>query len=188
MIHDQSSTGSTLFVEPMAVVKLNNDMRELELRRGKRDRGRSLAELSSQVAEQRRGHSNDIPAADRAGLHLCHGPCSPKATTDLSRISTRRAQSDIRKGRHPLLDPEKGGACRYPAGRRFSICWSISGPNTGGKTVSLKTVGLFTLMGQAGLHIPASGALPSWPCSMRCSQISEMSRALSRASVPSPPI
>ena len=152
MIHDQSSTGSTLFIEPMAIVKLNNDLRELEIREEK-EIEKVLAELSSQVALESAAIEEDIQLLTeldfifaRARLSRSYNGTEPEFNQE-GRIS-------IRKGRHPLLDPARVVPVDIHLGDDFTLL-VISGPNTGGKTVSLKTVGLFTLMGQAGLHIPA---------------------------------
>ncbi len=152
MIHDQSSSGSTIFVEPMAVVKLNNDLRELELREEKEIEA-VLASLSTRVADDSEPISLDIMMMKeldfifaRAKLSLSYNGSEPMFNTE-GRIR-------IRKGRHPLLDPKRVVPVDIRLGEDFTLL-VISGPNTGGKTVSLKTVGLFTLMGQAGLHIPA---------------------------------
>ena len=152
MIHDQSSTGSTLFVEPMSVVKLNNDLRELEIKEEK-EIEIVLSTLSELVAEQTEPLNNNVLLLTeldfifaRAQLSRSYNGTEPKFNT-CGRIN-------IKKGRHPLLDPKKVVPVDIRLGDDFSLL-VISGPNTGGKTVSLKTVGLFTLLGQAGLHIPA---------------------------------
>ena len=152
MIHDQSSTGSTLFVEPMAVVKLNNDLRELEIQEEK-EIEIVLANLSSLVAEQTEHLNYNVLILTeldfifaRAQLSRSYNGTEPEFNTE-GRIR-------IKKGRHPLLDPKKVVPVDIRIGDDFTLL-VISGPNTGGKTVSLKTVGLFTLLGQAGLHIPA---------------------------------
>lgn len=152
MIHDQSSTGSTLFVEPMAVVKLNNDLRELEIKEEK-EIEIVLANLSALVAEQTAPLTSDVVLLTeldfifaRAQLSRSYNGTEPDFNTE-GRIR-------IKKGHHPLLDPKKVVPVDIRVGDDFSLL-VISGPNTGGKTVSLKTVGLFTLLGQAGLHIPA---------------------------------
>ncbi len=152
MIHDQSSSGSTVFVEPMAVVKLNNDLRELELREEKEIEA-VLAALSTRVADDSEPLSLDIMMMKeldfifaRAKLSLSYNGSEPLFNT--------QGRIRIRKGRHPLLDPKRVVPVDIRLGEDFTLL-VISGPNTGGKTVSLKTVGLFTLMGQAGLHIPA---------------------------------
>ena len=152
MIHDQSSSGSTLFVEPMAVVKLNNDLRELEIREEK-EIEIVLADLSAQVAEQSEPLNYNVLLLSeldfifaRAQLSRSYNGTEPEFNGE--------GRVRIKKGRHPLLDPKKVVPVDIRIGDGFTLL-VISGPNTGGKTVSLKTVGLFTLMGQAGLHIPA---------------------------------
>ncbi|MCD7884614.1 MAG: endonuclease MutS2 [Lachnospiraceae bacterium] len=152
MVHDQSSSGSTLFVEPMAVVKLNNDLRELEIREQK-EIEIVLANLSGAVVEHSEALNYDVLLLTeldfifaRAQLSLSYNGSEPIFNTE--------GRIQIRKGRHPLLDPKKVVPVDIRLGDEFTLL-VISGPNTGGKTVSLKTVGLFTLLGQAGLHIPA---------------------------------
>ena len=152
MIHDQSSTGSTLFIEPMQVVRLNNDLRELELNEAKEIEA-VLSELSNQTAENADALVSDIEILTeldfifaRAQLSRSYNGFEPDFNMD--------GIIEIRKGRHPLLDPKTVVPVDIRLGEDFTLL-VISGPNTGGKTVSLKTVGLFTLMGQAGLHIPA---------------------------------
>lgn len=152
MIHDQSSTGSTLFVEPMSIVKLNNDLRELEIKEEK-EIEIVLSTLSGLVAEQTEPLNYNVLLLTeldfifaRAQLSRSYNGTEPDFNTD--------GRINIKKGRHPLLDPKKVVPVDIRLGDDFSLL-VISGPNTGGKTVSLKTVGLFTLLGQAGLHIPA---------------------------------
>lgn len=153
MIHDQSSTGSTLFIEPMAVVKLNNDLRELEIKEEK-EIEIVLANLSGQVAVNSDAINDNILLMTeldfifaRAQLSLYYKGSEPDFNEE--------GRVRIKKGRHPLLDPKKVVPVDIRIGEDFTML-VISGPNTGGKTVSLKTVGLFTLLGQSGLHIPAS--------------------------------
>ena len=152
LIHDQSSTGSTLFIEPMAVVKLNNDLKELYAKEQEEIQV-ILARLSADTAEYiEEIHTNYKLLTDldyifaRGSLALSMNGSRPVLNTE-GRIR-------IREGRHPLLDPKKVVPITVSLGEDFTLL-IITGPNTGGKTVSLKTVGLFTLMGQAGLHIPA---------------------------------
>lgn len=152
MVHDQSSTGSTLFIEPAAVVALNNQLRELALQE-KAEIESILAQLSLSAAEhtealadnQRLMTKLDFIFA-KAGLAMDLNATAPVFNTEHS--------IHIRKGRHPLLDKKKVVPIDIRLGNDFDLL-VITGPNTGGKTVSLKTVGLFTLMGQSGLHIPA---------------------------------
>ncbi|ROR21938.1 DNA mismatch repair protein MutS2 [Mobilisporobacter senegalensis] len=152
MIHDQSSSGSTLFIEPISVVKSNNDLKELAIKE-QEEIERILAELSN-----------------LAGLEVENIDYNLKTLVELDFIFAKAALSkvlrgsepdfnkngyiNIKKGRHPLIDSKKVVPIDIQLGKDFNLL-VITGPNTGGKTVSLKTVGLFTLMGQAGLHIPA---------------------------------
>ena len=152
MVHDQSATGSTLFIEPMAIVKLNNEIRELEIQEQKEIEA-VLASLSNEAAphiEELRLNMELLAQLDfifaKAALSRQY-QCSAPVFNDKGRIH-------IKDGRHPLLDPQKVVPINIWLGKDFDLL-IVTGPNTGGKTVSLKTVGLFTLMGQAGLHIPA---------------------------------
>lgn len=152
MVHDQSSSGSTFFIEPAAVVELNNQLRELEIQE-KTEMEKVLAELSGQAAE----HVQEL--ADNQKLMTLLDFIFAKAKLALEQNATRPIFNTdhyihLRKGRHPLLPKDKVVPIDIHLGRDFDLL-IITGPNTGGKTVSLKTVGLFTLMGQAGLHIPA---------------------------------
>lgn len=152
MVHDQSSTGSTFFIEPAAVVELNNQLRELEIQE-KAEIEKVLADLSGQAAE----HVQEIQNNQKLMTHLDF--VFAKAKLALEQNATRPIFNtdhyiQIRKGRHPLLPKDKVVPIDIHLGKDFDLL-IITGPNTGGKTVSLKTVGLFTLMGQAGLHIPA---------------------------------
>ena len=152
MIHDQSSTGSTLFIEPMAVVKLNNDLKEL-YRQEQEEIQVILARLSADVAE----YTEEIRANYRALTDLDAIFARGALALDMNAsrpIFNNEGRIRIREGRHPLLDRKKVVPISVTLGDTFDLL-IITGPNTGGKTVSLKTVGLFTLMGQAGLHIPA---------------------------------
>ncbi len=153
MIHDQSSTGSTLFIEPMAVVKLNNDLKELYAKEQEEIQV-ILARLSSDTAE----HIEEIRTNYRTltDLDFIFARGQLALEMNASRpLFNSEGRIRIRNGRHPLLDSHKVVPISVTLGEDFSLL-IITGPNTGGKTVSLKTVGLFTLMGQAGLHIPAS--------------------------------
>ena len=152
MIHDQSSTGSTVFIEPAAVVNLNNQMRELELQE-KEEIEKVLASLSALAGE----HTVEIAENQHVMTRLDF--IFAKASLALEQNATRPLFNDehiidIRGARHPLLDKKKTVPIDIRLGRDFDLL-IITGPNTGGKTVSLKTTGLFCLMGQAGLHIPA---------------------------------
>ena len=153
MVHDQSSTGSTLFIEPLAVVNLNNELKELYLKE-QEEIEKILADLSNLVSEYIPYILEDYRILSeldfifaKALLAKDYNGTAPVFNTD-GRIR-------IRKGRHPLLDPKRVVPIDIHLGTDFDLL-IVTGPNTGGKTVSLKTVGLFTLMGQAGLHIPAN--------------------------------
>lgn len=152
MVHDQSSTGSTFFIEPAAVVSLNNQLKELELQE-KAEIEVILATLSAQVGE----HVEELRVNQRLMTRLDFVFAKSKLAMDLNAtepVFNTDHYINIRKGRHPLLDKKKVMPIDISLGKTFDLL-IITGPNTGGKTVSLKTVGLFTLMGQAGLHIPA---------------------------------
>ena len=152
MIHDQSSTGSTLFIEPMAVVKLNNDLKELY---GKEQEEIQviLARLSSDAAEYISDIQTDYTVLRTLDFIFAKGALAIDMNASLPLFNTE-GRIHIREGRHPLLDKRSVVPITLTLGDTFDLL-IVTGPNTGGKTVSLKTVGLFTLMGQAGLHIPA---------------------------------
>lgn len=152
MIHDQSATGATLFIEPMAIVKLNNDIRELELQEQKEIEV-ILASLSEQIALDREAIRIDLQIMvdldfifARASLAMDMNASEP--------IFNEEGRIHLKKARHPLIDKKKVVPIDIRLGQEFDLL-VVTGPNTGGKTVSLKTVGLLTLMGQSGLHIPA---------------------------------
>lgn len=152
LVHDQSATGSTFFIEPAAVVELNNHLRELAIEEQK-EIERILADLSAQVSE----HTEELAANQRIMTRLdfafAKGKLAMEHNGTMPAFNTEH-YINIRKGRHPLLEKKKVVPIDIHLGKDFDLL-IITGPNTGGKTVSLKTVGLFTLMGQAGLHIPA---------------------------------
>ncbi len=152
MIHDQSSTGSTLFVEPMAVIKLNNDLRELELKEEK-EIEMILATLSARCGEETEALRDDLDLMTKLDFIFARAQLS-RSMNGIQPDFNVEGRILIKKGRHPLLDKKKVVPIDIQLGKDFELL-IITGPNTGGKTVSLKTVGLFTLMGQAGLHIPA---------------------------------
>jgi len=152
MIHDQSSTGSTIFVEPMAVVKLNNDLKALEIKEQK-EIEIVLANLSVLVGEETSTIGHNLSLLVKLDFIFAKAILS-KTLQGSEPIFNTRGYINIKKGRHPLLDRKKVVPIDVHLGNEFNLL-IVTGPNTGGKTVSIKTVGLFTLMGQAGLHIPA---------------------------------
>ena len=152
MVHDQSSSGSTLFIEPMAVVNLNNELRELYIKE-KEEINAILARLSDMVAGYAAGLENDFTVLSELDFIFAKANLA-KSYNGVAPVFNERGYINIRKGRHPLLDPKKTVPIDVYLGDTFKQL-IVTGPNTGGKTVSLKTVGLLTLMGQAGLHIPA---------------------------------
>ena len=152
MVHDQSSTGSTFFIEPAAVVNLNNQLKELDLQE-QEEIEVILGDLSSQAAV----HTSELAVDQKIMTTLDFIFAKAKLAMEQNAtepIFNTEHYIQIRKGRHPLLDKKKAVPIDVRLGKDFDLL-VITGPNTGGKTVSLKTVGLFTLMGQAGLHIPA---------------------------------
>ena len=153
MIHDQSSTGSTLFIEPMSVVKLNNELKELFLKE-KEEIDVILANLSNLTAEYIPFIRDDYYILAELDFIFAKGQLAKKQNGMAPEFNTE-GRIRIRQGRHPLLDQKKVVPIDIRLGEDFQLL-IVTGPNTGGKTVSLKTVGLFTLMGQAGLHIPAA--------------------------------
>lgn len=152
MVHDQSSTGSTLFIEPSVIVDLNNQLKELSLQE-KAEIERILAELSLQAGEHIEALANNFRLLTRLDFIFAKAGLAMDMNASRPLFNDAR-YINIRKGRHPLLDKKKVVPIDIYLGKDFDLL-IVTGPNTGGKTVSLKTVGLFTLMGQAGLHIPA---------------------------------
>ena len=152
LIHDQSATGSTLFIEPMAVVKLNNDLKELYAKE-QEEIQIILARLSADTAEYIDSIRTDYQILTELDFIFSKGSLALDMNASMPVFNTE-GRIQIREGRHPLLDPKKVVPVTVTLGDTFNLL-IVTGPNTGGKTVSLKTVGLFTLMGQAGLHIPA---------------------------------
>lgn len=152
MVHDQSSSGSTFFIEPAAIVNLNNQLKELSIKE-EEEIEIILATLSAQAGE----HLEELALNQTLMTTLDFIFAKAKLALDMNATEPRFNTDhyiNIRKGRHPLLDKKKVVPIDIYLGKDFDLL-IITGPNTGGKTVSLKTVGLFTLMGQAGLHIPA---------------------------------
>lgn len=152
MIHDQSSSGSTVFIEPMAIVKLNNELAELALQEQK-EIEKVLADLSNQIGEHLEELDYNLKTLIQYDFIFAKAELAKQMKASLPLFNEDR-RIRIKKGRHPLIDPKKVVPIDIHLGDEFSLL-VVTGPNTGGKTVSLKTVGLLTLMGQAGLHIPA---------------------------------
>lgn len=152
MVHDQSSTGSTFFIEPAAVVNLNNELKELSIRE-KEEIEAVLASLSAQTAAYTRELAADQEAMTNLDFVFAKAALAMEQNATMPLFNTEH-QIHIRKGRHPLIDKKQVVPVDILLGIDFDLL-IITGPNTGGKTVALKTAGLLSLMGQAGLHIPA---------------------------------
>lgn len=152
MIHDQSASGSTYFIEPMAVIRLNNELRELEAQE-KKEIEAVLASLSNLASEQNVYLESDYEILGRLDFIFARAALSAHYKCTEPSFNTK-GYLHIKDARHPLLDPKTVVPITVTLGKDFDLL-IITGPNTGGKTVSLKTVGLFTIMGQCGLHIPA---------------------------------
>lgn len=152
MIHDQSSTGSTLFIEPAVIVNLNNQLKELAMQE-KEEIERILADLSASASEFTDELANNYRLLTKLDFIFARANLAIDMNASRPLFNNNR-YINIRKGRHPLLDKKKVVPIDINLGKDFDLL-IVTGPNTGGKTVSLKTVGLFTLMGQSGLHIPA---------------------------------
>ena len=151
MIHDQSSSGSTFFIEPMAIVKLNNDLAELAMKE-QDEIERILASISSICAPEAEGLERNVILLADLDFIFAKAKLSKKMQGSQPIFDSNYIE--IKKGRHPLIPKERVVPIDVILGKDYRLL-IVTGPNTGGKTVSLKTVGLFTLMGQAGLHIPA---------------------------------
>ena len=153
MIHDQSSTGSTLFIEPMSIVKLNNDIRELELQEQKEIEV-ILARLSEEVAQYGEALSDNFTIMVELDFIFARAALAMEQNATAPVFNTKGI-INLRKARHPLIHKKQVVPIDIRLGEDFDLL-VVTGPNTGGKTVSIKTVGLLTLMGQSGLHIPAA--------------------------------
>lgn len=152
MVHDQSSSGQTLFIEPKEIVELNNKMRELELDEAK-EIAVILANLSAELADHSVQLKTDRDLMTKLDFIFAKAYLAMDEN-GIRPIFNTEHRINIIKGRHPLLDPKKVVPIDVPLGKDYDLL-VVTGPNTGGKTVTLKTVGLLTLMGQSGLHIPA---------------------------------
>ena len=152
MVHDQSATGSTLFIEPMAIIKLNNELRELEIREQK-EIEMVLAALSMELVPYVETILINLKLLTKLDFIFARAALARHYNCSMPKFN-KNGYIHIKDGRHPLLDPKKLVPINVYLGKDFDLL-IVTGPNTGGKTVSLKTVGLFTLMGQSGLQIPA---------------------------------
>ena len=152
MVHDQSATGSTLFIEPMAIIKLNNELRELEIREQK-EIEMVLAALSMELVPYVETILINLKLLTKLDFIFARAALARHYNCSMPKFN-KNGYIHIKDGRHPLLDPKKVVPINVYLGKDFDLL-IVTGPNTGGKTVSLKTVGLFTLMGQSGLQTPA---------------------------------
>ena len=152
LVHDQSSSGATLFIEPMAAVEMGNELKQWELKE-QQEIARILAALSAQVAPQAADLRETVDRLAELDFIFAKGLLSRRFHCVSPKLN-REGYLHIIRGRHPLLDPDTAVPITLWLGREFTVL-VITGPNTGGKTVTLKTVGLFTLMAQAGLQVPA---------------------------------
>lgn len=153
IVHDQSASGATLFVEPQVIVDLNNELRELELAE-RAEIDRILAELSSGVAEHFHELMNNQKILISMDVIFAKGKLSCRMKAEEPQMN-EEGELDLRQARHPLLDIKKAVPIHVAVGKEYQTL-VITGPNTGGKTVTLKTIGLLALMAQSGLHIPAA--------------------------------
>ncbi|MGN0792921.1 MAG: endonuclease MutS2 [Aristaeellaceae bacterium] len=152
LVHDQSATGATLFIEPMAAVEMGNELRQWEAKE-KQEIERILAALSAEIAPYAESLRVTVEVLSELDFIFAKGLLSREMYAVTPKLN-RDGYLNIIRGRHPLIDPEKVVPSNLWLGKDFT-CLIITGPNTGGKTVTLKTVGLFTLMAQAGLQVPA---------------------------------
>lgn len=152
LVHDVSASGSTYFVEPMSAVNANNALRELELKE-KKEIERILAELSAEVAAHRENINMNVTMLIRLDVIFAKAKLAYRMRA-WAPLMNDQGMVELRNARHPLIDPQKVVPISLQLGRDFDSM-IITGPNTGGKTVTLKTIGLLTLMAECGLHIPA---------------------------------
>ena len=152
LVHDVSASGSTYFVEPMSAVNANNALRELELKE-KKEIERILAELSAEAAAHRENINLNVTMLIRLDVIFAKAKLGYRMRA-WAPVMNDKGRVELRNARHPLIDPQKVVPISLHLGRDFDSM-IITGPNTGGKTVTLKTIGLLTLMAECGLHIPA---------------------------------
>ncbi len=153
IVHDQSGSGKALFIEPLSVVRLNNEFKELEIQE-KKEIELILADLSGKAAEAGAAINTDFEVLTKLDFIFAKARLS-RSYKGTAPLFQEKKAVDLKQARHPLLDPKQVVPIDIRLGDAYDLL-IITGPNTGGKTVSLKTVGLLTLMGQAGLHIPAA--------------------------------
>ena len=153
IVHDQSASGATIFVEPQVIVDLNNELRELELAE-RAEIDRILAELSSNVAEHFHELMNNQKLLIALDVMFAKGKLSCQMQAEAPQMN-KDGLLDLKQAKHPLLDRKKAVPINVAVARDYRTL-VITGPNTGGKTVTLKTIGLLALMAQSGLHIPAA--------------------------------